>query len=50
MDLPLGQNTACITGVATSAITEQPIMFTSLELTGAVLPWVSFALFSDHSA
>ncbi|KAK0199177.1 hypothetical protein F5146DRAFT_123620 [Armillaria mellea] len=33
MDISLGQNTACITGVATSAITEQPIMFTSLELT-----------------
>ncbi|KAK0233950.1 hypothetical protein IW262DRAFT_124538 [Armillaria fumosa] len=33
LDLSLGSNTACITGVASSAITEQPIMFTSLELT-----------------
>ncbi|KAK0214252.1 hypothetical protein EDD85DRAFT_364967 [Armillaria nabsnona] len=33
MDLSLGANTACITGLATSAITEQPMLFTSLELT-----------------
>ncbi|KAK0481389.1 hypothetical protein IW261DRAFT_1470504 [Armillaria novae-zelandiae] len=33
LDLSLISKTVCITGVATSAITEQPIMFTSLELT-----------------
>ncbi|KAK0500852.1 hypothetical protein EDD18DRAFT_781677 [Armillaria luteobubalina] len=33
LDLSLGTSTARVAGVATSAITEQPIMFTSLELT-----------------